>query len=205
MIRKRTVLRRAAWVLLAATMPMSAACGGGGGSSAKDDDKTSTSTSTSTTTTTTTSASGSFGTVSTSTTLATADTAVDTRYVPQTSNAEVTSGPAGINGTTYSNALLMKPAYRFSGPNASLEIDAGRDFTRFRGDLGIPDDQPSSTAYDVQISLDNAAPTVSTQVRFGETKTIDLDITNVLRIKIALTSISDCCNKVGIGNPRFTR
>lgn len=197
------------WVLVAATMLLSAACGGDGDSSAEDDEKTTTtSTSPSTTTstpTTTTSPGGSFGTASTSTTLAAADVAVDTRYVPETYELEIESETATVNGTTYSNALVMSPRQYRKEPNVRLEIDAGRDFKRFRGDLGIPDNQSSGTAHKVEISLDNAAPVVSTEVRFGETKALDLDITNVLRIRIVITPISGWSNTLAIGNPRFSR
>lgn len=212
MIHKRGTLRATAWALLAATMLLAAACGGGGDSSdeAKDETTTTTTTSTTSTTSTTvssvgTSAGGSFGTVSTSTTLAAADTAIDTNHVPEKIEMQVESKPAAINGTSYSNALVIRPDIYRDEPSSRLELNAGRDYKRFRGDLGIPDDQSSTTAYKVEISLDNAAAALSTEVRFGETKAIDLDITNVLRIRIVITPISTCCNTLAIGNPRFSR
>ena len=56
----------------------------------------------------------------------------------------------------------------------------------------------------VDISLDNGPPALSTIVNFGESKPIDIDVTNVLRIKITiLQKNSDCCAVVGIGTPRF--
>jgi NPCBM/NEW2 domain len=110
---------------------------------------------------------------------------------------------ANINGISYTNALLFDT----SGASCSVEINAERNQKRFVGDLGIPDDQSSSAAYKVDISLDNAAPILSAEVHFGQTKKIDLDITNVLRIKLAITPLSTSNNTavIAIGNPAFGR
>jgi hypothetical protein len=103
----------------------------------------------------------------------------------------------------YSNALMMTPSESAS----ELQINAGRSRKRFLGELGVPDDQPSGTVYKVEISMDTAAPVYSVDVRFGETKQIDLDVTNVLRIKIRLTSLSGMkdyrYSQIAIGSPRL--
>ncbi|MGI8686632.1 MAG: NPCBM/NEW2 domain-containing protein [Acidimicrobiales bacterium] len=108
-----------------------------------------------------------------------------------------------INGVSYTNALYLHPLQYASGPERRVEIDAGRSRKRFLGDLGIPDTEASTSAYKVDISLDGAAPIYSTELKFGETKKIDLDITNVLRIKILVSSISGYAY-LAIGSPRLT-
>jgi hypothetical protein len=40
-------------------------------------------------------------------------------------------------------------------------------------------------------------------VHFGETKKIDLDVSNVLRIKISITSSTSNSGHIAIGDPRF--
>jgi hypothetical protein len=108
-----------------------------------------------------------------------------------------------MNGIAYSNALILEPD-KYNQGVGRIELDAGRSHVRFLGDLGIPDTERSSTAYKVEISLDDAAPVFSTEVRFGETRSIDLDITKALRIKILVSPIG-CCDNLAIGNPRFGR
>lgn len=122
-----------------------------------------------------------------------------------TANMEPSFDKATINGVSYTSALFLRPSSSVSSSNGSdrrVEIDAGRSHKRFIGDLGIPDTQKSNAAYKVEISLDSAAAVFSTEVRFGETKKVDLDITNALRIKIVVSPIT-CCDYLAIGSPRF--
>lgn len=142
-----------------------------------------------------------FGTVPTSTTLSPAETALDKDYVPE-ADMGFEFGRDTINGVSYSNALEMRPS---SSSTTQLQINAGRRMHRFLGDLGIPDDQHSTNAYKVEISLDGSAPIVVYDIRFGETKKIDIDVTNALRIKVSVTpvSVSGYDNQLAIGSPRF--
>jgi len=104
-----------------------------------------------------------------------------------------------MNGVFYPNALVMgvgsRPGY--------VEINAGRSRSRFLGELGVPDDQRSESSYQVDVSFDNAAPVLSTEVRFGETRRLDLDVTNVLRIRISVSAIAGSRGNLAIGNLRF--
>jgi len=105
-----------------------------------------------------------------------------------------------LNGVLYSNALVI------SGETTpqKVEINAGRSHKKFRGVLGVPDDGKSSASFQVDISLDGASPVFSAVINFGETKDIDIDIPNVLRVRITVVSKdSSYGGKVAIGNPRF--
>ncbi len=104
-----------------------------------------------------------------------------------------------MNGVDYPSALVMFSIREVR----KLEIDAGRRQDRFRGSLGIPDDQDSDSAHQVDISLDGANPIYSAVVRFGETKEIDLDVTNVLRVRISVSSVGTEDGRLGIGSARF--
>lgn len=121
----------------------------------------------------------------------------DALIVESTASADVK--PLSIDGVGYVNALQM---YSGSSPGKA-EINASRARKRFLGTLGIPDDQKSTSSHMVEISLDGAAPVFSVIVNFGETKAIDLDVTNVLRIRITVSSKTRESGTVAIGNPRF--
>ncbi len=102
-----------------------------------------------------------------------------------------------INGVSYPNALKIQA----SSSSGSVQINVGRSYTHFTGSLGIPDDQLAEAVFMVSISFDNSAPVLSKEVRFGTTVPLSLNITGVLRIKITVSSPSNCCSYVAIGNP----
>ena len=143
---------------------------------------------------------GGRSSVPTTLAFAPADKDITAELIPEhTMYNDPTFKPLAINGVSYVNALQM---YSQKTP-AKLEINAGRARSRFRGSLGISDSQSSSSAHLVEISFDNAAPAFSAVVGFGETKDIDLDVTNVLRIRITVSSTTAQDGYVAIGNPRF--
>lgn len=149
---------------------------------------------------------GVVSTTATTTPPASAEVPVDGDTVAETRNTRTTVEEASINGTTYPTALVMEPLRYAADRDWRVELGAGRDYRRFRGDLGIPDDQSSSTAYRVDIVLDHGPPALSVEVRFGETKTIDLDITDVLRIRIVLMpGPSGSFGDIAVGNARLVR
>lgn len=106
-----------------------------------------------------------------------------------------------INGVAYPNAMTI-PTSTYP---TKVEINAGRARKRFIGALGVPDTESSASVHHVEISLDDAPPVFSTDLKFGETKDIDLDVTNVLRIRITvlLTTRDPSYSSIAIGNPRF--
>lgn len=171
------------------------ACSGGSTTSGADDTRAATG------------SGGDYGTVATTTTPpASPEVPVDGEMVHETRNTRATVEEASINGTTYPTALVMEPVRYAADRDWRVEIGAGRDYRRFRGDLGIPDDQSSSTAYRVDIVLDHGPPALSVEVRFGETKTIDLDIIDALRIRIVLSpGPSGSFGDIAVGNPRLVR
>jgi hypothetical protein len=150
--------------------------------------------------TTSTTLSGNRSQISTTTPPLAAAQQLDRTLIPEnTASYDFTS--FAMNGISYVNGLMINAG---SSP-AKVEINAGRSKKRFLGVLGIPDNDKSSSVQLVEISLDNAAPVLSTTIRFGETKDIDLDVTNVLRIRVVVTAKSgEYGSHVGIGNGRFT-
>ncbi len=130
-----------------------------------------------------------------------ADTQIGESLVPEESNVNVSFGPSRINGNSYTNAMVVSVS-TYSGEK-QFQIDAGRSHKRFLGDLGIPDDQPSGTAYKVDVSLDGGPSVLSADVRFGATTKLDIDVTGALRIKFVITDTGSSSRYLAIGNPRF--
>jgi len=129
-------------------------------------------------------------------------TAIDRTFIPE-ATASYEFRQLTMNGVTYNSGLRISS----SRTPVKVEINAGRGRKRFLAVLGIPDDQRSSSSHQVEISLDGGPPVFATVIQFGETKEIDLDVTNVLRVRISTTSrITECCNygEIALGNPRFT-
>lgn len=128
-----------------------------------------------------------------------ADMEIGKDLIPE-ATATYSFKPASLNGTQYTNTLVISG----SSTPEKVEINAGRSHAKFAGVLGVPDDGKSSSSFQVDISLDGAAPAFSALIGFGETKNIDLDIPNVLRIKITVVSKdSSYSSTVAIGNPHF--
>lgn len=128
-----------------------------------------------------------------------ADVDIVSSLVPE-ATASNDFAQTSLNGVLYSNALVISAE---STPR-KVEINAGRNHNKFRGVLGVPDDGKSSASFQVDISLDGGSPVFSAVIKFGETKDIDVDIPNVLRVRITVVSKdSSYGEKVAIGNPRF--
>jgi len=156
----------------------------------------STSSSNSTSTTTGSTSDTSFGTVAPSTTLTPGGTSLSDPFVPE-HTIYFTFAQTVINGINYPNALKIQG----SDTPGSVQINLGRSYTHFTGSLGIPDDQKAESVLMVSISFDNSAPVLSKEVSFGTTTPLSLNVTGVLRMKITVSSASNCCAYVAIGNP----
>jgi len=199
----RTVYRRVALLsTVAVVVALMAACGGGStkATSATSPVTALTVTTTSSVPTTEGSTTSVVGRSPVPTTgkASAADVEIDRTFVPE-ATASYEFSQTALNGTLYSNALVMTGG---TSPQ-KVEINAGRNHAKFRGVLGVPDDGKSSSNFQVDISLDGAAPVFSALINFGETKDIDVDVSNILRIKITVVSKGSSYGNVAIGNPRF--
>ena len=141
---------------------------------------------------------GGRSTIPTTTAQSPADMDIGDTLIPEHTGSH-SFRPTDINGISYSNALQMYSERR----PTKVEINASRARKAFRGSLGIPDSESSSSSHQVEISLDNAAPAFSAVVNLGETKDVDLDVTGVLRVRITVSSLTSTSGYVAIGNPRF--
>ncbi len=123
--------------------------------------------------------------------------------IPEATVYSLSVASSVVNGVSYPTALTMGiscdalPHY--------IDIDAGRNKTQLKADLGIPDNREASDAYHVEVTLDGSAPVYTTELAFGQTKPLSLDIPGVLRVRISIaTTTKGCGNKenyIALGNP----
>lgn len=105
-----------------------------------------------------------------------------------------TPGIQKSNGKSYSHGLLIDP--RTNG--ATIEYDFSRQYRRMTGELGLDDKSASSALGKVEIYGDGRLLT-TVDVPFGTTIPVDLDVTNVLRLKINV-SVLDGSGAVVFGD-----
>lgn len=101
--------------------------------------------------------------------------------------ANVRSGSAKANGTTYSHAVQVI-TYPGSG-STSVEYDLSRQYRRLIGNLGVSDDSSSDASYKVEIFGDGRA-LASETVTLGRPRPLDLDVTKVLRLRLTVTGLA---------------
>lgn len=103
---------------------------------------------------------------------------VDRMYNP-------TTGTTKANGKSYSHGLLMTPP---SSGVGAIEYDFSRQYRKLSGELGLDDRSDSAAIGKVEIYGDGRQ-LLAQDVPFGQTIPVDLDVTNVLRLKITVASV----------------
>ena len=99
-----------------------------------------------------------------------------------TSNA-FSSNPATLNGQKYAHSIYNAEYAR----DSSTEWNLGRHFTHLSGKLGLSDNSKDADAtFTVDFYADQTLLKTET-VSFGTFTDLDLDMTNVLRLKIVVT------------------
>jgi hypothetical protein len=93
------------------------------------------------------------------------------------------TGTAKANGATYSYGLVLKAPYDGVG---AIEYDLSRHFRKLVGEVGLDDAASSDAIYRVEIYGDNRALWSDT-VSLGTTTPIAVDVTDVLRLRIAVS------------------
>jgi serine/threonine-protein kinase len=96
-----------------------------------------------------------------------------------------TNGTTKANGKSYSHGLLMTPPASGIG---TVEYDFSRQYRKLSGELGLDDKSDSAAVGKVEIYGDGRQ-LLAQDVPFGTTTPVDLDVTDVLRIKITVASV----------------
>jgi len=111
-------------------------------------------------------------------------------------------GQAEVDGQTFLHSLI----YGYVGGSSECcwaetrfsEVLLSRDFRRFRAGLGLLDESHSGCSVIVEV-LGDGNTLLKETIVLGENKPIDLDVTNVLRLRLTVTATSgDGCG------PAFT-
>lgn len=94
-------------------------------------------------------------------------------------------GTTKANGKSYSHGLLVTPPRSGIG---TIEYDFSRHYRKLSGELGLDDKSDSSTGGKVEIYGDGRQ-LLALDVPFGTTTPVDVDVTDVLRIKITVATV----------------
>lgn len=116
--------------------------------------------------------------------------------------------PTRISGQEYTQAVVLIACCNQTP--RTTQLDAQRAYTRFRADVGIPDEERSHYRYRVSVSVDGV-PLDEFDISFGEIRTVDYGIQGALRVQITMTPLfSDglgalSSRKLAFANARFVR
>ncbi len=95
-------------------------------------------------------------------------------------------GATKANGKSYSHGLLVTPVP--SGSVGTIEYDFSRQYRKLTGELGLDDKSDSAAIGKVEIYGDGRQ-LLAQDVPFGQTIPVDLDVTDVLRLKVTVATV----------------
>ena len=113
----------------------------------------------------------------------------DMEAVSQSTGGLFEAGTASTNGEPYTHALTIGIPQYSSTETASSEYDLSRDYRRLVGDVGLDDRAVCGTRYKVEVYGDERQ-LFSADLALGEVAPIDVDVTDVLRLELAVTKIA---------------
>lgn len=101
-------------------------------------------------------------------------------------NSDREVGAKKANGKTYSHGMLIDPTPPYSSNELAIyEYDFSRAYRKLTGELGMDDASASGAVGKVEIYGDGRLLS-QVDVPFGTTVPIDIDVTNVLRLKVTV-------------------
>ncbi|SBW19137.1 hypothetical protein FDG2_0968 [Candidatus Protofrankia californiensis] len=105
------------------------------------------------------------------------------------SDGRVETGSVAVSGELLPRSVTLRAVCcGWSGTNnfAKAEYDLGRHYRRFGATVGLADDSISSAAYLIEVYGDSKRLAVHT-VRLGNSVAVDVDVTGILRLRLATT------------------
>ena len=102
------------------------------------------------------------------------------------SQAGVSGPQPGVqkaNGKAYSHGVAVTP---YNNAVGTVEYDLSRQYRRLVGELALDDKSPSAAVAKVEIYGDGRLLT-EPDIAFGKTTSVDVDVTDVLRLRIAFS------------------
>lgn len=94
-------------------------------------------------------------------------------------------GTGTVSGKIYTRSVSLDPSYQDTG---FVEYDLGRRYTTLTGTVGLSDAVPSDTVMRVEIYGDGK-PLFNQDLRLGQAVPVQLDMTNVLRLRLQVTDL----------------
>ena len=95
------------------------------------------------------------------------------------------TGPGTVSGQIYTRSVLLDPYAERPG---YVEYDLGRRYKTLSGTVGLSDAVPSDTVMRVEIYADGT-PLFNQDLRLGQAVPIELDMANVLRLRLQVTDL----------------
>jgi NPCBM/NEW2 domain/PASTA domain len=109
---------------------------------------------------------------------------------------------ASVNGEFQQDSIAIEPDDDSSTP-CVIEYNLGRDWTRLKATVGVEDSSDTDVRYRVQIVGDDNE-LWNHEVLFAQTQDLDVDMTNVLRLQIVVTTlVPDLDGRAVLGNIRL--
>jgi hypothetical protein len=99
----------------------------------------------------------------------------------QRSNQASPRDEANINGQSYPHSILF-----YGCCPATADYDLGRHYRRLKATLGVNDEAPSDARSTFEVFLDGRK-VYSTIVKLGKPATLDLDVSDILRLRMIMT------------------
>ncbi len=99
------------------------------------------------------------------------------------------TGDIAVNGATQQRSVWFS-TYQRKDQACSVDYNLGRDWSRLKASIGISDVSKSELQCRFEIFADNN-PLFNQTVALGQLVPIDLDVTNVLRLRIIATPVTE--------------
>ena len=120
--------------------------------------------------------------------------------IVEESGADADVGKTDINGTAYAHAI--SGSLGSWNNTADWQYDLGRHYRRLTTTLGLSDSSNSGCKARFEILLDGRK-VVSHDLKLGSDKQVEVDVTGALRLRFALTVLSDNTNcRASLGDPQ---
>lgn len=114
--------------------------------------------------------------------------------------------PAPINGKLFAKSVGadQRGIADALGDTISAQYNLGRKCKRLMFTAGITDDSDSGTSGRFEVQLDSGNPKFSRDIRFGSSVAGSVDVTNALRLKLSITSLTHTALVAAFGDARLT-
>lgn len=116
---------------------------------------------------------------------------------PLTSTRGVDTSTAEINGKGFARSVTLTA--NAAGPVNFAEYNLGRHWHTFTATVGLRDDSPTAGSLTFEVAIDGTRE-YREQIRLGESRNVELDVSNALRLKMTITYTGEDAGGVYYGS-----